>query len=421
MQRVLSLQMIRGIDETSEYVTKRMCISFLLSVGFICLLCGFLLGRFAAERSMEVQAQKTYVELAGNGLINTDYLQQLALQKLERISFEPVTTWQAPDLLESNMQRVNEFFSNLSFIHKINNYASCVRAVVRGAREPDRQVILSVNGDGIAVALKLAQILDEIYSIHNWRPRRSLTFCVSLASTDVCPQTLPIFMQRKIVAYVALHGRLSQDSGHVALFGSDVMRSVAVEAIKTIPGDSNWTYLEHEVFGPRLSLDIPQVAFSFVNESNLVHNVEYHDQSSRGVILGQMVSQTIWRLSDSIIIQWKPQYLNETINRMLESIDIKLQNAKEKLKKTWQILLAAVEDLNEKIDATDNTQTLSVRMWNDLLLDLDKALLCLDKNAHSRTDITRYYKLSVNSSNTLAYLNEMVKCYEDAIQVLQER
>lgn len=67
------------------------------------------------------------------------------------------------------------------------------------------------------------------------------------------------------------------------------------------------------------------------------------------------------------------------------------------------------------------SRTLSVRMWNDLLLDLDKALLCLDKNAHSRTDITRYYKLSVNSSNTLAYLNEMVKCYEDAIQVLQER
>lgn len=74
----------------------------------------------------------------------------------------------------------------------------------------DRQVILSVNGDGIAVALEVAQILDKIYSTHNWRPRRSLTFCVSLVSSDVCPQTLPIFMQQKIVAYVALHGRFSQ-------------------------------------------------------------------------------------------------------------------------------------------------------------------------------------------------------------------
>lgn len=43
------------------------------------------------------------------------------------------------------------------------------------------------------------------------------------------------------------------------------MRSIAIEAIKTMPSNSNWTYLEHEVFGPRLSLDIPQVIFSFVS------------------------------------------------------------------------------------------------------------------------------------------------------------
>lgn len=41
------------------------------------------------------------------------------------------------------------------------------------------------------------------------------------------------------------------------------MRSIAVEAIKSI--ESNWTYLEHEIFGPRLPLDIPQVIFSFVS------------------------------------------------------------------------------------------------------------------------------------------------------------
>lgn len=51
----------------------------------------------------------------------------------------------------------------------------------------------------------------------------------------------------------------------VALSGSDIMRSIAVEAIKTIPGDNNWTYLEYEIFGPRLLLDMPQVIFSHVN------------------------------------------------------------------------------------------------------------------------------------------------------------
>lgn len=88
MQRVLSFQMTRNIDESSEYVTKRLCFSFLFSVGFLCLLCGFLLGRFAVERSMETQAQKTRGELAGNGLRTTEHLQQVMLLELTRASFD---------------------------------------------------------------------------------------------------------------------------------------------------------------------------------------------------------------------------------------------------------------------------------------------------------------------------------------------
>ena len=88
MQRVLSLQMTRNIDESSEYVTKRLCFSFLFSVGFLCLLCGFLLGRFTVERSLEAQAQKIRSELAGNGLQNTEYLQEIMLQELERVSLD---------------------------------------------------------------------------------------------------------------------------------------------------------------------------------------------------------------------------------------------------------------------------------------------------------------------------------------------
>lgn len=158
----------------------------------------------------------------------------------------------------------------------------------------DRYVILSVNDDGIAVALELARILDTISSAHNWRPRRSLVFCVSLVSWDVCPQTFPAFTWRKVVAYVAVHGRLVPGlaefllfphynivqrtiwlsaSSQAALSGSDIMRSIAVEAIKTIPGDNNWTYLEHEVFGPRLPLDVPQVIFAFV--SSLVSGKDF--------------------------------------------------------------------------------------------------------------------------------------------------
>lgn len=34
-----------------------------------------------------------------------------------------------------------------------------------------------------------------------------------------------------------------------------------------------------------------------------------------------MISQTMWRLSESIIIRWEPNYFNKTVNEILESID----------------------------------------------------------------------------------------------------
>jgi len=82
----------------------------------------------------------------------------------------------------------------------------------------DRYIILSVNEDGITVALELARILDKICSAHDWRPRRSLVFCVSLVSSDVCPQTLPTFMWRKVVAYATVHGRFVRGLLEFSLF-----------------------------------------------------------------------------------------------------------------------------------------------------------------------------------------------------------
>lgn len=84
MQRVLSFQMARGLSESSEFVTKRICFSLIFSIGFLSLLCGFLLGRFATQRAIEFRAEKKRLELAGNGLENTEYLQRLVLEQLER-------------------------------------------------------------------------------------------------------------------------------------------------------------------------------------------------------------------------------------------------------------------------------------------------------------------------------------------------
>lgn len=87
MQRVLSFQMARGFGESSEFITKRMCFSFLFSVGFLCLLCGFLTGRFAAGRAVDSRAEKTRLQLAGNGLESNEYLRGFLVEKIHKNSF----------------------------------------------------------------------------------------------------------------------------------------------------------------------------------------------------------------------------------------------------------------------------------------------------------------------------------------------
>ncbi|XP_072749054.1 uncharacterized protein [Anoplolepis gracilipes] len=286
MHRVRGYQIFHNIGESSKSVTKQLCFSAHFWVGFVCLLCGFLLGRSAIKTSTKTQAQNISDELVGNGLQATDHLQQMALTELTKTSFDYVTNWQMP-YSEENIQYINDVLSNLSFIHEVDKNTSFIRAIVHGLREPDIYVILSVNGDGIPVALELAQVLDRIYSTHNWRPRRTLIFCISLTFTDVCSRIFPPFILRKVMAYIAVHGRFTQANNRVILIGSDVIRSIAVEAIKTIP-NGNWTYLENEVFGPRLSLNVPHVMFSFDNNS--ANNQMHHNQSlrSRRLTLAQM-------------------------------------------------------------------------------------------------------------------------------------
>lgn len=154
--------MARGFSESSEFVTKRMCFSFLFSVGFLCLLCGFLLGRFATQRAIEFRAEKKRLELAGNGLENTEYLQHLLHEQLERAPLDPDfemyvyslfsfvnlqivilhlnicenRKWELSNVGENDVRRVNGILSNLSLIHKVVEHESYIAAIARGSREP---------------------------------------------------------------------------------------------------------------------------------------------------------------------------------------------------------------------------------------------------------------------------------------------
>lgn len=77
----------RGFGESSDFVTKRMCFSFLFSVGFLCLLGGFLLGRFATDQTIKMREQRVLDDLAGNGLLVTKDLQLQILDLLNASVF----------------------------------------------------------------------------------------------------------------------------------------------------------------------------------------------------------------------------------------------------------------------------------------------------------------------------------------------
>lgn len=73
-------------------------------------------------------------------------------------------------------------------------------------------------------------------------------------------------------------------------------------------------------------------------------------------------------------------------------------------------------------DSTMHFRMLRARMWNDLLIDLDKTLLCPDENSRSRTDPMEFRQLLHGSTgNASILLGEITKCYEDASLLLRER
>lgn len=142
MQRVLSFQMARGHSESSEFVTKRMCCSFLFAVGFLCLLCGFLLGRFATERTIETRAQQKRLELAGNGLESTTYIQHLLIQEFEKRPFDLDLPKESAN---GNFSSVAAVLANLSLFHEIHQHETYIVAFARGSREPGMWFYLSAK------------------------------------------------------------------------------------------------------------------------------------------------------------------------------------------------------------------------------------------------------------------------------------
>ncbi|KAL2751722.1 N-acetylated-alpha-linked acidic dipeptidase-like protein [Vespula maculifrons] len=431
MQRVLSFQMARGFSESSEFVTKRMCFSFLFSVGFLCLLCGFLLGRFASERSIEFRAERKRLEFAGNGLEHTEHLRQFLLEKLaETTTYETSRTTSIVKEVETF--KIGEALSDLPIFHRVIKNGSFVVATSPGSREPDRFVVLSASGNGIGIALELVKVLNQIRTEYNWKSRRTLIFCLFLGSLDICPTMMSNFIRHKIVAYIALYDDNLQGNGNFISAGSDVIQSMIFQEVTIIrnlnsPQNHNVFDLNNEAYRdvlfPRLALDIPHVVFSFMKKNNSVNNESENNESFKlhRIPLTQLVGDTIWRLSESLVFHWNTKYFNDTIIDVLETINIsKFLDIKDDIKRTVEQLMSSVQILNQRIDAIDGSKSLDTRILNDILMDLDRSLLCPDKYFRSKTDLASFHILSEQSSDMLSYLTELQKCYNTAVQLLQE-
>ncbi|XP_034945163.1 uncharacterized protein [Chelonus insularis] len=416
MQRVLSFQTGRGGGESTEFVTKRMCCSLIFSVGFLCLLCGFLIGRFAAGRVIEIRIERKKLELDGNGLYYYDHLRNELISNLNNANFD--LTFNVTHLRTSKaLESVEKSLSGLNIFNEITGNDSCVIATVRGSHEPDRYIVLGVDGPNIVIGISIAKEFQKIYETHEWIPKRTLIFLISTDFMESCLYSLSNYDRSKIVAYLAVDKSPIEEQGVFLMSGSDMVQTTVLEASKDFPdfqNPYNFTNLQ------RLKVNMPQAVISFnsqINYTNLAENKNF--VRTNQINLARVLSNSIWKLSEMTIFQWDPQMLNEVIEVLDQITSQDLQIIREYIKTTVKRIISEGLTLNGKIMNIDRLKSLDIRIMNDFLKDLEQILLCPDETFQSQTDIAAL-RQKIQSKNVYEYLHNMLKCYQDADKILQD-
>ncbi|KAK4884417.1 hypothetical protein RN001_000688 [Aquatica leii] len=83
MHRVLSGQTARCIETSQEYVSKRLCISFVFVFAFFSMLGGFFLGRYALNYSdikKSMEEKNPYAEVTNRLAISANKIKTLSLE-----------------------------------------------------------------------------------------------------------------------------------------------------------------------------------------------------------------------------------------------------------------------------------------------------------------------------------------------------
>ncbi|KAG7200192.1 hypothetical protein KM043_000624 [Ampulex compressa] len=419
MQRVLSFQMARGFEESSEFVTKRMCFSFAFSISFFALLCGFLLGRFSAQRTIEFRADRRRLEFAGNGLESREYLRDIFVRHLEEATFEQDGIVAGGKV---DKQCVRETFGNLSLVNEVTDNGSSLVSFVRGAREPDRYVVLSIDEESAGIALELAKELNGIHVDQEWRPRRSLVFCVFFGRFDVCADALPSFLRSRVIAYVALYATATPGDRYLAISGSEIMRSIVSEILGHVRHFNTKLSISEEI-STKLDVsqwvfDMPRVMLTYVNK-NVTRYERDDDENKHGIMLAKIIGKSVWTLSESFILKWDSKYLNVSALKALEVLNNTSSVVIADIHGTVKSILNYAMVLSYKAENMECTNELEIRRFNDLIMDLDRRLSCYDPKYLFTTD-RRTSPIPNESSNDgiSMVLEKTLKCYKDVLQIL---
>ncbi|XP_063987882.1 uncharacterized protein LOC135168002 [Diachasmimorpha longicaudata] len=419
MQRVLSMQTARGFGDSTEFVTKRMCFSFLFSIGFLCFLCGFLVGRFADQRAADIRAEREQKTVAGNGLESNEELLQGILQELEAKGFNEsrdLTTTMRGGTLRS----AQSMFLGLNFFSKLRLNNGCLTARIHGSSEEDRYVVLTTGGDqNIKIVLEIVEELHKWTAGNDWKPRRNLMFLLYEHSLNDCLQLFSDYEKSKIVALLAIDKTPITDNGYFVASGSDVVQTTVFGSFENYAESKAFT----STYLPRLKLNIPHSAIAFISSTNDTNsrNPQEHQQKITRYQrnLAKIVTTSLWNLSQMNIFQWNPRIIEDTMNRVFSNLtapDLRpyIQQIKEKLTSITEY----GQILNDEIREIDGVKSLAVRMTNDLLKDVEKALMCPDDKFQSQTDVVLITE-SQKNQEIEQILEKMLSCFDTVIQILK--
>ncbi|GAB0092352.1 hypothetical protein DMENIID0001_073420 [Sergentomyia squamirostris] len=146
MQRILSYQTAASMRATSgrearEYITKRICVSFVFSIGFFALIAGFLLGKFTTDRqyymkrlrdsdvSVTKELEHSLEDLYATGK-NITLHQSMLLQPNSNARFWETYT-KCGCILQKNVdfdEKVDTFVEGLINSH-IKSFTSCLKTL----------------------------------------------------------------------------------------------------------------------------------------------------------------------------------------------------------------------------------------------------------------------------------------------------